>query len=96
MNKITPDIQPPLKPVIAVEETIRLQATQSGLAVGPRGHTPVIGGNGNWWIDGDDTGVSATGEPMFEYDGTERVRPTGGKTIDMNHLSGVLDPGEFV
>ena len=31
-------------------------------ANGKDGVTPVIGDNGNWWIDGVDTGISATGE----------------------------------
>ena len=29
---------------------------------GKDGHTPYIGYNGNWWIDGDDTGYQAVGE----------------------------------
>lgn len=30
---------------------------------GPSGYTPYVGSNGNWWINGEDTGVPATGEP---------------------------------
>ena len=29
---------------------------------GPRGYTPYIGENGNWWINGEDTGVKAEGD----------------------------------
>ena len=29
---------------------------------GPDGHTPYIGQNGNWWINGQDTGDSAEGD----------------------------------
>lgn len=29
-------------------------------AAGKNGETPYIGGNGNWWIGTEDTGVSAT------------------------------------
>ena len=29
---------------------------------GPAGYTPYIGANGNWWINGEDTGVKAEGE----------------------------------
>lgn len=32
---------------------------------GADGNTPYIGVNGNWWIGGEDTGISATG-PVVE------------------------------
>lgn len=34
-------------------------------APGANGHTPYIGGNGNWWINGTDTGVSATTDGIW-------------------------------
>lgn len=48
---------------------------------GNDGHTPRIGPNGNWWIEGEDTGIQARGEDgrgVYEiavengYPGTEQ------------------------
>ncbi len=83
-----------LKPKIKIEAPIELQAVQSGLAVGPRGHTPYIGENGNWWIDEEDTGVSAGGEPLFEIDG-DNVAPAEDRKIEAQHLTGTLAGGLF-
>lgn len=33
----------------------------SGVLQGEKGDTPSIGGNGNWWISGEDTGIRAEG-----------------------------------
>lgn len=33
---------------------------------GDNGYTPYIGANGNWWINGQDTGVSATVQQKYE------------------------------
>lgn len=29
---------------------------------GEDGHTPIVGPNGNWWIEGEDTGIYARGQ----------------------------------
>lgn len=49
-------------------QTIRMQmaalerAAREGKFDGKDGTTPHIGGNGNWWLGGDDTGIAATGD----------------------------------
>ena len=44
---------------------------------GPQGHTPYIGENGNWWINGEDTGVFAGYAPVVmtqaEYDALTEI-----------------------
>jgi aspartate/glutamate racemase len=45
---------------INVHPRKKLTVTQNGIAIGPRGHTPYIQ-DGNWWINGEDTGVRAEG-----------------------------------
>jgi len=46
---------------INVHPRKKFTVTENGIAIGPRGYTPEIGENGNWWINGVDTGVRATG-----------------------------------
>lgn len=49
-------------------QTIRMQmaalerAAREGKFDGKDGTTPHIGGNGNWWLGDDDTGIAATGD----------------------------------
>ena len=49
-------------------QTLRMQmaalerAAREGKFDGKDGTTPHIGGNGNWWLGDDDTGIAATGE----------------------------------
>jgi hypothetical protein len=49
-------------------QTIRMQmaalerAAREGKFDGKDGTTPHIGGNGNWWLGNDDTGIAATGD----------------------------------
>ncbi len=94
-----------IKPKIEIEQPIELQinfeapyeivATQMGLAAGPRGHTPYIGENGNWWIAGEDTGVPSSGEPFWELDGPTKLKPSDDKTVDGQHISGIINGGLF-
>jgi hypothetical protein len=73
-----------------------------GSFTGPPGATPEIGGNGNWFIDGTDTGVQAKGEDgrgiesitLHDTQGlikTYRITFTDETTFDFNVTDG--EPG---
>ena len=60
----------------------------AGEIKGPAGDTPYIGGNGNWWIGGTDTGVKAKGDKGDTGDG---IRILGSKDTP-SELSEVSNP----
>ncbi len=50
---------------------------------GPKGDVPTIGDNGNWWIGGEDTGISAANKEqnfLYAKDGTTLVGYVGDDT----------------
>lgn len=56
--------------------------------IGPEGATPEIGDNGNWFIKGKDTGVSA--QPKINYDSLSNV-----PTVNGTKLSGDLTSSDI-
>lgn len=55
---------PALEPTPTVYDQI-MQAIESGRLKGEDGLTPYIGGNGNWWLGKEDTGIKAEGKDGY-------------------------------
>lgn len=88
--------------LITIEKIVydKLQeAKDSGIFDGKDGATPYIGDNGNWWIDGTDTGVTASTEELVE-DIYLNIADIEGKISVQNkritNLENHIDPQYFV
>jgi hypothetical protein len=69
-----------------VAAVLRLISEKSGL----NGATPEIGKNGNWWINGADTGVKAKGEKGDPgNDGTKWYTGEGKPDINLGNIDDV-------